>query len=161
MLQTSASAPEMLSIEVLRSRVIDTRNLVSGVRLCAWSSVGSARRPTARCMRIDEKTGAQEVLARLTPGAARYRTALSGCPQSAQPGAAAPYRGPNYTLEAALPVGYLPEGCADIGITQEVYAPAVGLVNRSITTFRGEIVYHLVYARVGGAAGVSANRRKS
>lgn len=87
-LQTGASAPEVLSIEVLRSRVIDSATwyLVSGyapgerwIRKAADGTVYA----------YDEKTGAQEVLARLTPGAARYRTALSGCPQSAQPGAAA------------------------------------------------------------------------
>jgi hypothetical protein len=149
-LQTSASAPEILSMEVLRSRVIDntTWYLVSGyapgqrwIRKAADGTVYA----------FDENTGAEEALAKLTPGAARYRTALGGCAQSAQSGAATAYRGPNYTFENALPVGYFPEGCADIGITQEVYAPGVGLATRSITTFRGEIVYHLVYAKVGGA----------
>src|SRR5689334_22196736 len=75
-LQTAASKPEILSIEVLRSRVIDTATwyLVSGyapgerwIRKAADGTVYA----------YDEKTGAEEVLATLAPGAPKYRTALS------------------------------------------------------------------------------------
>src|SRR4051794_113811 len=98
-LQTAASAPEALSIEGLRSRMIDSATwyLVSGYAPGErW-----IRKAADGTVYAEEKTGAQEVLARLTPGAARYGAALSGCPQSAQPGAAAPYRGPNYAFDAA------------------------------------------------------------
>jgi hypothetical protein len=151
-LQTSASTPEILSIEVLRSRAANG---------AAWFLV-SGYAPGERWMRktadgtvyvLNEKTGAEEILSRVAPAGARYRTSLSGCEQTAQPAPApAPYRGPNYTLEGALSLQYTPEGCADIGITQETYAPGIGLVHRSITTFRGEVTFHLVYARVNGQA---------
>ena len=151
-LQTTASTPEVRTIEVLRSRSLNgaTWFLVAGyapgdrwLRTAADGTVYA----------LDEKTGAEETLARVAAGAARYTTALSGCEQTAQPGREfAPYRGPNYSVGDALRVEYTPEQCRDIGITQETYAASVGLVSRSITTFAGPRTYELVYAKVGGAA---------
>ncbi len=151
-LQTSAGAPEIRSIEVLRSRTVNGAAwfLVAGY---APSDRWLRTAPDGSIYALDEKTGAEELLARPVAGAARYSTALGGCQQTAQPAAATSrYRGPNYDLDGALAVQYAPESCRDIGITQEVYAPGLGLVSRAITTIRGEIVFHLVYARVGRAA---------
>lgn len=151
-LQTSASTPELLSIEVQRSRVANgaTWYLVSGY---AHGEAWLRKADDGTVYGLDEVSGREVVLAKVAPAAARYRTSLSGCEQTAQPAAAvSPYRGPHYTLEGALVLQYTPEGCADIGITQETYAPGVGLVHRSITTFRGGLTYHLVYAKVNGAA---------
>jgi hypothetical protein len=151
-LQTSASSPEMHTIEVLRSRVSNgtTWFLVSGY---APGDRWLRKAADGTIYALNEQTGAEEILARVAQGGARYRTSLSGCEQTAQAAAQlTAYRGPHYTLDDALAVAYTPEGCADIGITQDVYAPGVGLVSRAITTFRGELAFHLVYARVGGTA---------
>lgn len=157
-LQTSASPPEIRSIEVLRSRTVNgaTWFLVAGY---APSDRWLRNAPDGSVYALDEKTGAEELLARLAAGAPRYSTLLSGCQQTAQPAAStAQYRGPQYELDGALAIGYAPESCRDIGITQEVYAPGVGLVSRAITTIRGELLYHLIYARVGGAAVLGKSR---
>ena len=50
----------------------------------------------------------------------------------------------------ALRITYLNLGCADIGLTEELYVDNIGLVRRTVTTFAGPRTYNLVYARVGG-----------
>ena len=46
--------------------------------------------------------------------------------------------------------------CADVGITQQFYAPAVGLLTSEETTFAGGLKYELVYFRVGSHTGTTA-----
>lgn len=50
----------------------------------------------------------------------------------------------------ALHITYQNLGCADVGVTDELYVDGIGLVRRTITTFTGPRTYNLVYARVGG-----------
>jgi hypothetical protein len=50
----------------------------------------------------------------------------------------------------ALEVGYRPGQCADAGLTQESYLPGIGLAERRSTSFTGERVLQLIYARLGG-----------
>lgn len=148
-LESAASPPEVLNIEVLRSRIINgqTYYLVTsygpgdlwlrktdGGELYAWN----------------ENTGAEEKAAHLRFGAPAYRTSLSGCEQSAHPGEATlPYEGPG---GPALPIQYSAGSCRDVGFTLELYRPDVGLSQRSIVTIRGPVTFNLVYARVGGKA---------
>ena len=146
-LQTSASTPEVRTIEVLNSRTIDGKTwfLVAGY---APADRWLRKAADGTVYALKERTGAEETLAQIAAGAPRYRTSLSGCEQSAQPAAqAAPYRGVNYTGSDAILVEYTPENCRDIGITQETYAAGIGLVSRSITTFAGPRTFDLVYAR--------------
>jgi hypothetical protein len=133
-LQTGGSNPELLNIEVLRSRVDGERTwfLVSGY---------TAEPQWVRHNADGELRSWQGLLARLTPGAPGYRTRLSGCHQSALPsiGPANP-----------LVIFYAPDNCRDVGLLRETYTPGVGLTHRAITTFRGELAFDLVYAKVNG-----------
>ena len=144
-LETSSSQPERMTIEVLRSRVVDGRTwyLVSGYA------------PETMWVREDDDGSLYAsdgtLLARLMPGRPGYRTRLSGCDQAAQGSASdVAYRGPNYDASKPLIVSYAPDSCRDVGITDEVYGEGVGLLRRSVTTIRGETTYNLVYARVNG-----------
>ena len=50
----------------------------------------------------------------------------------------------------ALAIRYLAANCADAGLDGEIYAPYVGLVERTSVTIAGPRRMQLVYARVGG-----------
>lgn len=52
--------------------------------------------------------------------------------------------------EGALRVGYAPAQCADAGLTTETYLPYVGLAQRRMSNIAGEVVWDLIYARLGG-----------
>lgn len=150
-LQTAGNKPELLNIEVLRSRAWDgqTYYLVSGY---APGERWLRKDPDGTFLVFDETSGKEATLARLATGAAGYQTSLSGCQQSALPSRQpVRYRSPNFDLANSLNVMYSALSCRDIGLGQEAYAPNVGLVRRSITTIRGEIAYDLVYARVNGS----------
>jgi hypothetical protein len=149
-LESSSTSPELLSIQVLRSRVHngETYFLLSGYapenRWVRQTSDGAL-------LALNEKSGAEEVLAQLAPVSSGYKTTLSGCEQLAtSAAAAAPYRSPHFTFQDVLPIAYLTPGCRDIGILTELYATGIGLARRSITTIRGETTFDLVYARVNG-----------
>jgi len=149
-LETASPEPELLNIEVLRSRIRngETYFLVSGYA------------PGPRWLRtaadgtlyaLDEESGREEVLARFAAGTG-YRTSLSGCEQGAQSSSQpVPYRGPHFQVEESLGIQYTPDGCRDVGLTNEVYAPGAGPMRRSTTTIRGEVTFDLVYARVSGS----------
>ena len=150
-LQTTSATPELMNIEVLRSRIRngETYFLVAGYapepRWVRQSADGTL-------VALDEQSGQEEVLAHFTAGAAGYLTSLGGCQQTAQPPAEpAPYRGPHVEATSSLEIQYAPDSCRDVGITREIYAQDIGLVRRSITTIRGELTFDLVYARVNGA----------
>jgi hypothetical protein len=154
-LQTASARPELLNIEVLRSRTLDktTYFLVAGF---APEEQWIRKAEDGTLYALDEAAGREAVLARPGLGASGYLTPLSGCEQPAQPAATAvAHRGPYFQFAGTLAVKYSPGTCRDIGLTSEVYAPGVGLVRRSITTIRGEVTFDLIYARVNGAAQVS------
>jgi hypothetical protein len=64
----------------------------------------------------------------------------------------AKYSGPLGVFEEAIEVRYGPAGCADAGLTSELFLPWVGLVRRTFTTIAGPVSFDLVYARLGEAA---------
>ena len=139
-LQSASS--ETLTIEVLRSRQHAgiTWYLVSGyANGPRWVRKSASGELFALNERGADEITTESLLAHLAPGVAGYRTALSGCKQAARPSA---------DSASALTVGYSADQCRDIGITRETYAPGVGLTRRSVTTFRGEITYELVSARL-------------
>jgi hypothetical protein len=53
-------------------------------------------------------------------------------------------------FDNTLEIGYQPANCADAGLTREVFAPNIGLLERRFTTIAGERVMQLVHARLGG-----------
>jgi hypothetical protein len=143
-----SNSAELHTIEVLRSRTVNSNAyyLVAGY---APADVWIREAVDGTIYSLDAGgAGIETVLARLSPTAASYKTSLSGCEQTAQPS----------TSAGSLILAYKPDGCADIGITHEIYAAGVGLSQRAITTFRGEIVYDLVYAKVNGAPVLGRSR---
>lgn len=150
-LQTAGSKPELLTIEVQRSKVKDNRTyfLVTGY---APSPVW-LRKANGTVFALNEETGREDILAQVSPGAGRYQTQLSGCEQAAQNSSQViPHRGSNYDLQDTLTITYAPNGCRDIGFQTEVYAPGIGLVRRSLITLAGLKQFDLVFARVNGEA---------
>ena len=157
-LQTNSSTPDLLIIEVLRSRIINDQiyYLVSGY---APGDRWIRRATDGTIHQFDERLGADDKLAELTIGTGGFRTDLGGCEQIAQPaGAPASYRGPHFRADDALSVQYTSESCTDAGLTSETYAPSVGLLHRSLSTIRGETRFDLFYARVNGSAILGASR---
>lgn len=65
------------------------------------------------------------------------------------------YKGPIGEVPKALEIAYETAGCADAGITSDVWAPYIGLVRRTITTIAGPVTFELVYARLGDVTVVS------
>lgn len=79
-----------------------------------------------------------------------YDSGLSECEQLAQPQPKEiAYRGPIGPEIPVLQVQYKSFGCADAGITEELYAQNIGLIQRTVTTIAGPRRFELVYARVG------------
>lgn len=68
---------------------------------------------------------------------------------------AAGYKGPIGEVPQALEIAYDPAGCADAGITSDVWAPYIGLARRTMTTIAGPVTFELIYARLGGVTVVS------
>ncbi len=85
-----------------------------------------------------------------------YSTGIDPCNKQAVIGSrSAKYSGPIGDFTTALQILYPPSGCADAGITEELYLPYVGLVRRTVTTIAGPRGYDLIYARLGGVTVVS------
>ena len=96
--------------------------------------------------------GAEEVWAMFnTPEGGSYRTAITPCNQTAK----VESRSAKASLPASdfvdlLAIKYPVGMCADAGLDSELYAPYIGLVQRTSITFGGPSVMKLMYARLGG-----------
>lgn len=49
----------------------------------------------------------------------------------------------------ALAIRYISHGCADAGVTEELYVENIGMVRRTVTTIAGPMTFELAYARLG------------
>lgn len=86
-----------------------------------------------------------------TPVGEVFATEIDQCNRSAViRSQAARLRGPLGEFDNGLEVVYHISGCADAGLTQEVFLPYVGLIERRQTTIAGEQAFSLIYARLGG-----------
>ncbi len=101
--------------------------------------------------------GSEEVWAMFnTPEGGIYRTAITPCNQTAK----VESRNAKASLPAAdfvdlLSIKYPVGICADAGFDSELYAPYIGLVQRTSITFAGPNVMKLMYARLGGVTVLS------
>ncbi len=108
--------------------------------------------------RYNETTKAEEVWAVFsTKEGDTYRTAINPCNQTAR----VESRSAKTTVPAgefwnALAIRYPAANCADAGLDSEVYAPYIGLVERTSVTIAGPRRMQLIYARVGGVTVLSA-----
>jgi hypothetical protein len=108
-------------------------------------------------VRDPEKGQPEQVWAAFgAPEGVPYRTAVGPCNQVATiESRSAKYSGPIGEFQTGLRISYPPSGCADAGLTEEVFLPYVGLVRRTATTIAGPITYDLIYARMGGVTVIS------
>jgi hypothetical protein len=85
-----------------------------------------------------------------------YETSIGTCNTTAMLSSRhAKHTGPVGEFVEAAIIMYPPGVCRDAGITREVYAAWIGLVQREITTFAGPRTYDLIYARLGGVTVLS------
>ncbi|MBL8218589.1 MAG: hypothetical protein JNL62_05145 [Bryobacterales bacterium] len=61
--------------------------------------------------------------------------------------------------DGALRVGYAPGRCADAGLISETFLPYVGLAQRRMSNIAGEVIWDLIYARLGGFTAFSEAER--
>ena len=61
--------------------------------------------------------------------------------------------------EGALRVGYGPIQCADAGLIAETFLPYVGLAQRRMSNIAGEVVWDLIYTRLGRFTSFSESDR--
>jgi hypothetical protein len=62
------------------------------------------------------------------------------------------------TWEGGMRVQYDAASCADAGVTEDLYLPALGLAERTYQSFTGPRRYKLVYARIGNASVVTSGQ---
>lgn len=79
-----------------------------------------------------------------------YDVPFRVCEQQERPeDVRAPAEPPFPFITSALVLRYRVLNCADAGVTEEQYAPNVGLIQRTVTTIAGPRTYSLVRAQVG------------
>ncbi len=108
-------------------------------------------------VRSPERGAIEQVWAAFgTPEGVPYRTGIDPCNREARiESRGARYSGPVGEFDRALKIAYLPAGCADAGLTEELFLPYVGLIRRTMTTIAGPVSYDLIYARMGGVTYVT------
>jgi hypothetical protein len=98
----------------------------------------------------DEKTNAERAFL-LFDGAEYGASGTPNCDQRARAETKdVSYKGPIGASETARVVRYFGGICSDAGLTQEVFVPNLGLVQRTETSIIGERSVELVYAQIGG-----------
>jgi len=81
-----------------------------------------------------------------------YETSIDPCSPAARVSSRAfRYQGPLGSFDNALQIAYPPGGCADAGLTEEIFAPGIGLLRRTETTIAGPRAFELAYALIGNA----------
>jgi hypothetical protein len=90
-----------------------------------------------------------------SPEGTPFDSAMDQCsPRGVVASRSARYRGPLGEFDNGLRITYPPAACADAGLTADTFLPGVGLVERRQTSFAGEIVFELIYARLGRTTAV-------
>ncbi|MFN7924802.1 MAG: BsuPI-related putative proteinase inhibitor [Bryobacteraceae bacterium] len=112
---------------------------------------------TGTLFRFNTNTRQDEVWAEFaTAEGGTYRTAVDACNETARVESRdASLKLPAGDFQHSLKIAYPPGRCADAGLTQETFAPYVGLVQRESTTIAGPRRLDLIYARIGGVTVLS------
>jgi len=85
-----------------------------------------------------------------------FKSVVGQCRQTGRPEARpAFYKGPVGVVDNARVIRYSPGICADAGLTSETFAPYLGMVQRTETSFTGERTLDLIYAQIGGITYIS------
>ena len=147
-------------LEVVKAEIVDERVYwrVRGMtRFTASEALLRMEEDGTLYVRGVEKGAVEEVWAAFgAKEGVPYKTGIDPCNREARIASrSAPYTGPVGEFNQALKIAYLPAGCADAGLTEEVFLPYVGLVRRTMTTIAGPVSYDLIYARMGGVTYVT------
>jgi hypothetical protein len=148
---------QTMSIEVLRTEVAGGR-AYSVVREYRGDSVWLRMDDAGSLWAYDPATGREALWAAFnSPEGTEYDTVVDACSHRARIASRATrYSGPVGEFDSALRIVYSPTGCADAGISEELYLPWVGLVRRTLTTIAGPVNFDLIYARLGGVTQIAA-----
>lgn len=108
-------------------------------------------------LRYNPETRTEEVWAAFgTKEGDTYRTAIDPCNQTARvESRSAKATVPAAEFGNALAIRYPAANCADAGLDSDVFAPYIGLVERTSVTIAGPRKMQLIYARVGGVTVLS------
>jgi hypothetical protein len=101
---------------------------------------------------LNEEYSREEILIDFRPltGAYYFTPISEPCDQGGQAQeAAVPYKGSVQEFPATRQIRYLPGGCADFGVMEELFAENIGLVQRVNQSIIGPRPFKLVSAKVG------------
>lgn len=156
---TFARANSYTTVDILRHETIGGQTY-SVVRNFPTNGQQALLRQTdsGTLIRYNPETRAEEVWAEFnTAAGGTYRTALDECSQTARiESREAKASVPAAEFSGSLQIRYQAANCADAGLETEIYAPYIGLVERTSITIAGPRKTQLVYARVGGVTVLSA-----
>ncbi|MCC6537187.1 MAG: hypothetical protein IT162_06530 [Bryobacterales bacterium] len=156
---TFARTNSYLTVDILRHETIggQTYSVVRGFNTNGQQAL-LRQTDDGRLIRYNPETRVEEVWAEFnTATGGTYRTALDECSQTARvESREAKASVPAAEFGGALQIRYQSDNCADAGRESEIYAPYIGLVERTSITIAGPRKTQLVYARVGGVTVLSA-----
>lgn len=151
-----AGASDTWTMEVVRTEVVDGK-VYSVVQNTPGGSQWLRMGRDGTLYLFDPASKREQVWADFGEWAdRRYQTAVDPCNHLAFIDSRRwRYSGPVGEFRNALRIEYPPSGCADAGLTEEIFLPYVGLLRRSSTTIAGPRRYDLIYARLGGNTVIS------
>ena len=125
-------------------------------RLEGWPSIGGAlvrQSSWGQIVALDEQTGAERLWYDFAAPVGAGWTPDTG-DECLGPATIANRNAkvdtPAGTYEDALEISYGPSPCADAGVSKELFAPGVGLVQRAERSIAGPLTWQLTRAQVGG-----------
>ncbi len=149
---SGVATPGTFVTEITGSRVIDGKEyfqlagMPGGTRLLRKNDAG-----TLVFYSEQDRTEHNWVAFQANTGEA-FRTVIDDCnPTAVIQSKNAELRSPLGDFrEGALRVGHAPGNCADADLITETFLPYVGLAQRRMSNIAGEVVWDLIYARLGG-----------
>ncbi|MBI1357516.1 MAG: hypothetical protein GC160_24510 [Acidobacteria bacterium] len=132
------------------------RNGVTYYRLEGWPTIGSALirlNSRGQLVALDQETGAEKLWYDFAAPVRASWTPETGDECTGQASVVdrnAKVETPAGTFEGALEIHYEGSPCADAGVVSEIFAPGVGLLQRTETTIAGPLTWQLTRAQVGG-----------
>ena len=151
-------AGDPLVVEVTASRTINGADYWEVRGFPGTAAVWLRMTEDGRLLAYDTQLGRELLWADFArPEGETYRTEIGVCNTAARISSrSARVSVPVGEFNNGLEIQYPPSGCADAGLTSEVYLPYVGLAQRTETTFAGPRRWDLVYAELGSVTYVSA-----
>ncbi|MGH9720309.1 MAG: BsuPI-related putative proteinase inhibitor [Bryobacteraceae bacterium] len=154
--RSSFNAEDVRVVSVDEKRIIDGReySLVRG-----WFGGDSLLRMDSNgtLYAYDSAAKSESLwIAFATPEGGSFETALDPCNRRGIVTARkAQHKGAVGQISETLQIRYPATNCADAGLDGDVWAPYIGLVERTFVTIAGPRIYRLIYSRTGGVTVLS------